>query len=243
MRRMLAMVVLLFAIPGVASAGGGGDISMCPGFSSGGNVSMLDSCFNGVAHFAPTGRVTVTNDGALAHTFTAVDGRFDSGTVEPGEVFEIDLDEPAIIQVFCSLHGTADGSGMAGVLVVGEAEPSPVFAAIDVSAIKQAVSEETQTLEDSVALATQAIGNLSAAQATLRRGLEDDTEAEAAPAPTIVTVPMETPANQPWVPLAAGVAAGLALAALFVAHRPQRRETETELSNRPTGMVVPIEES
>lgn len=243
MRRMLAIVVLLFVIPGVASAGGGGDISMCPGFSSGGNVSMLDSCFNGVAHFAPTGRVTVVNDGELPHTFTAVNGAFDSGTLEPGGVFEIDIDEPAIIEVFCSLHGTADGSGMAGVLVVGEAEPSPVLATIDVSAIKQAVSEETQTLEDSVALATQAIGNLSAAQASLRRGLEDDTEVVAAPAPTIVTVPVETSTNPPWVPLVAGVAAGLAVAALFVAHRPQRRETETGPSNRPTGMVVPIEES
>lgn len=237
MRRMLAIIVLLFVIPGVASAGGGGDISMCPGFSSGGNVSMLDSCFNGVAHFAPTGRVTVSNDGELPHTFTAVDGTFDSGNVEPGGVFEIDLDEPAIIQVFCSLHGTADGSGMAGVLVVGEAEPSPVMAAIDVSAIRQAVSEETETLEDSVALATQAIGNLSAAQATLRRGLEGNTEAGAAPATTIVTVPVATPANQPWVPLAAGVATGLALAALLAAPRPRPRGQ----LGTATGPVVAIE--
>jgi hypothetical protein len=134
MRGMLAMVVLLFVIPGVASAGGGGDISMCPGFSSGGIVSRSTSrrsnrrCRRRMKHWRTP-----------------------------------------------------------------------------------------------VALATQAIGNLSAAQATLRRGLEEDTAAEAAPAPTIVTVPVETQANQPWVPLAAGVATGLALAALLAGPRPRRR--------------------
>lgn len=51
-------------------------------------VSMLDSCFSGTAHFAPTETtITISNDGELAHTFTAVDGSFDSGQLQPGETF------------------------------------------------------------------------------------------------------------------------------------------------------------
>ena len=77
----------LTLIPGVASAGGGGG-SQCPGFATGTTVSMLDSCFSGTAHFAPTETtITISNDGELAHTFTAVDGSFDSGQLQPGETF------------------------------------------------------------------------------------------------------------------------------------------------------------
>jgi hypothetical protein len=246
MRKLLVMVALLIAVPGVAAAGGGGGVlSQCAGFAAGSELSMYDSCFSGVAHFAPTGTVTISNSGALTHTFTAVDGLFDSGQMDAGETFELVLDEPGIYQVFCSLHGTADGSGMAGVLVVGDAEPSPVAASFDVSSIRQTVAEENQALVEAVERQTVALGNLSAAQATLRKGLEVDAEAsgrEVASSPTILTLPAES-TDQPWVPLTTGVAAGLAFAALFVAHRPQQRESESEMSNRTTGMVVPIEES
>ena len=79
MRRLLIVVAVLTLIPGVASAGGGGS-SQCPGFTTGTTVSMLDSCFSGTAHFAPTETtITISNDGALPHTFTAVDGSFGSG--------------------------------------------------------------------------------------------------------------------------------------------------------------------
>ena len=150
MRRLLVIVALLMTVPGVASAGGGGDLSLCSGFATGSNISMLDSCFNGVAHFAPTGTLTVSNDGQMPHTFTAVDGSFSSDQIEPGEVFELTVDEAGIYQVYCSLHGSPDGEGMAGVLVIGEAEPGTVEASVDISAIQQAVADENLALVEAV---------------------------------------------------------------------------------------------
>lgn len=230
MRKLLTAVALLMMIPGVAAAGGGGDISLCPGFATGTTVSMLDSCFSGTAHFAPTGTaLSINNDGLMPHTFTAVDGSFDSGQVQPGETFELTIDEPGVFEVFCTLHGTADGQGMTGVLVVGEAEPGPVSASLNVAAIKEAVAGEGQVVAEALDRQTEAIGNLSAAQGTLRRILEEQipTTDPVSSAPTIVAVPVESSADRVWVPMASGLAAGLALAALVSTHRSRRREAST----------------
>lgn len=122
MRRVLVLTVILIAIPAVAHAGGGGvDRSACPGFGEGTTVVMEDSCFAGTAHFVPSGDpVTVENLGQLPHTLTAVDGSFDTGSVAAGSSAELAIDEPGVYRVFCTLHGTAGGEGMAGVLVVGD---------------------------------------------------------------------------------------------------------------------------
>lgn len=129
MRRLLLVLVLMVA-PGVAHAGGGGvDTSGCAGYSEGTTVSMRDSCFAGTAHFAPSGTpITISNDGVLPHTLTAVDGSFDTGDVGAGQSTELTLTEPGIYRVFCSYHGTAAGEGMAGVVVVGD-PATPVSAA------------------------------------------------------------------------------------------------------------------
>ncbi len=124
MRRMLLALFLVALIPGVASAGGGGGGSLCPGFATGDTVSMLDSCSAGTAHFAPSGApITVQNDGQLPHTITAVDGSFDSGQLQAGASYELNL-EPGVYKVFCTLHGSAEGNGMAGVLIVDESTKS-----------------------------------------------------------------------------------------------------------------------
>lgn len=226
MRRILVTVALVLLLPGVASAGGGGDISLCPGFATGTTLSMLDSCFNGTAHFAPANTaLIISNDGAMAHTFTAVDGTFDSGQVQPGETFELTIDEPGVYEVFCSLHGTADGEGMAGVLLVGEAEPLPVSAAINMDAIKEAVAEDDQEVIEALDRNTLAIGSLRVAQASMEGMLEGQiTTGDNTPNdPAIVTVPVERTSDRIWVPMVSGLAIGLAMAALFVSQRSQRR--------------------
>ncbi len=228
MRKLLIAVAVLTLIPGVASAGGGGNISRCPGFATGTTVSMLDSCFNGTAHFAPADTtITISNDGELPHTFTAVDGSFDSGQVSPGETFEITVDEPGIIQVFCTLHGTAQGQGMAGVLVVGEAEAPPVSAAVDIAAIKQAVAEEDEAMIEAIDRQAKAIANLATVQASLTRGLQQPTVSEdvvVSPAPAIVTVPVDSDTDSPWVALAAGLAVGLSGVAITAAYQSRPRQ-------------------
>ncbi len=124
---LLAVVVaVVVAVPAVALAGGGmRQAGACPGFAEGAEVSMLDGCFDGVAHFAAAGAaLTIVNDGAAPHTYTAVDGSFDTGTMEAGEEFTLDGIAPGVYRVYCTLHGTASGNGMAGVLVVGDPSPS-----------------------------------------------------------------------------------------------------------------------
>ena len=124
MRKLILFVTtaaLALAIAAPALAGGGGHgTARCPGFADGEEIVMLDNCFAGTAHFAPHGeRLTIVNDGQFQHTYTAVDGSFDTGMLQPGDSYEIVMKGPGVFEVFCTLHGTASGDGMAGVLVAG----------------------------------------------------------------------------------------------------------------------------
>lgn len=257
MRKLLTIAAMLVMIPATAYAGGGGGgTSKCAGFDSGITVSMLDDCFEGTAHFAPTDTpLTISNDGEFPHSFTAVDGSFDSGILQPGQTFEVTLEQAGVIQFFCTLHGTAEGQGMAGVLVVGEAEPAPVSAPIDVAAIKQAVAEQNQAIVDGLAVEmseirsidgdiaatldrqNQAIADLADSQTRLtaelvRQQAPSDTAEVTSPA--VIPVPAEPASTDPWIPLITGIAAGLALAAVYIAGRTRPRPETQRSSKVPT---------
>lgn len=192
MRRLMVAAVMVMALPGVAWAGGGVvDTSGCAGYSEGAEVGMLDSCFSGTAHFAPGGTLTVSNDGTLPHTLTAVDGSFDTGTVASGGSAELSIDEPGVYRVFCALHGTAQGEGMAGVLVVGEPTPAATALPADTSVISEAVAAETDRVMQAVESAT----------------------------PQVVTVEGDVDPMQLVVLVMVGLAAGLALSALLTVLR------------------------
>lgn len=197
MRRLLVATAILMVIPAVARAGGGGvDTSGCAGYSEGTEVVMKDSCFAGTAHFAPTDNtITVTNDGQLPHTLTAVDGSFDTGQVTAGSSAQLSVDEPGIYRVFCSLHGTAQGDGMAGVLVVGAAEPASVAAASDTPARSAVVGSDIDEIVPAI-----------------------DGEASA-PVPQVIAVAGEASPSQLVVLLMVGLATGLGLAALLTVLR------------------------
>ncbi len=154
-----------------------------------------------------------------------MDGSFGSGQLEPGETFELTIDQPGVFEVFCTLHGTAQGQGMAGVLVVGEAQPLPVSPPIDIAAIKRAVADEDLAIVEAIDRQSQQIDNLVADQALLMQSLEEETSASetgSTPSPTILTVPVESGTGSIWAALAAGLALGLSVAALVVAHRSRR---------------------
>jgi hypothetical protein len=123
----LALCLTLFALltlspsAALAGGGGGGGGGPCAGFASGAKLIMRDSCFNGVAHFAEAGTtLEIYNEGEYPHSFTAVDGSFDSGVLDRGESVKVTLGEAGMVQVYCVLHGRATGEGMAGLLIVGE---------------------------------------------------------------------------------------------------------------------------
>lgn len=50
--------------------------------------------------------VTVTNDDAAPHTWTADDGSFDSGRLAEGDTFEHTFDTAGEIAVHCEIHPT-----------------------------------------------------------------------------------------------------------------------------------------
>ena len=238
MRRLfLSTAILALAmVPAVAGAGGGGSISLCPAYSSGTTVSVLDSCFNGIAHTAPLGEtLTVSNDGEIPHTLTAVDGSFDTGQLAPGETTTLSFDEAGIYKVFCTLHGSVDGSGMAGLLIVGE--PDPVFAAapIDPQQIKSdvstAVADGNQSLVATVAGHERLLTGLVAGQTALSQKLDRLDSVPETATPIVVSVPEAE--GFTVLAVAAGLGVGLALAALLAVLLRRRFDARQGIRQHP----------
>lgn len=70
--------------------------------------------------------ITWTNTGAAPHTATASDGSWDSGNLDPGQTFSRTFDTPGTYNYYCRYHGTPEGTGMAGTIVVqAQAQPTP----------------------------------------------------------------------------------------------------------------------
>jgi plastocyanin len=62
--------------------------------------------------------ITWKNDGAKPHSATAVDKSFDTAIFQPGEAKSATFDAPGTFKYFCQLHGTPDGNGMVGTVIV-----------------------------------------------------------------------------------------------------------------------------
>ena len=231
MGRLFVAFAILMLTPGVALAGGGGvDPSACPGYAEGTAISMRDSCFVGTAHFAPSGTtITVTNDGGLPHTLTAVNGSFDTGQIAPGSDAQLNVEEPGIYRIFCTLHGTAQGLGMAGVLVVGEAVPSAVAAPIDTSAISAAVASETDEIGAAIEGQQTSLRALNATEARLLVALDQLAELGSDAAPQVISAGEEMSPVSLVVLLVVGLAAGLALSALLTVLRFRVADASTRL--------------
>jgi plastocyanin len=60
------------------------------------------------------------NVGRNPHNVAASDGSFESEILDRGEEYSHTYDTPGIYPFWCTLHGTKDGSGMAGTVVVGD---------------------------------------------------------------------------------------------------------------------------
>ncbi len=73
-------------------------------------ITIASFAFSGVTE-VPAGTVlTVVNDDSTAHTFTADDGSFDSGAIDPGGSAEITLDAPGTYTYACGFHGSMTGT-------------------------------------------------------------------------------------------------------------------------------------
>lgn len=73
-------------------------------------IVISDFAFSGGQDIAVGQRVVVTNTDSASHTWSAVDGSFDSGTLGEGDSFEFTFDEPGTFDYLCNIHPTMTGS-------------------------------------------------------------------------------------------------------------------------------------
>jgi plastocyanin len=114
--RMLAMllVALLAVAPGAAAE---------PRIAATEDVAIVDFAFAPqIIVIEDDSTIVWENTGAVAHTVTAANGRFDSGSLALGDTFEQTFDEPVTLSYFCSIHPF-----MVGTIVVLD---DPIFVPI-----------------------------------------------------------------------------------------------------------------
>jgi plastocyanin len=134
----------------------------CSGDRQGGNfVTMYDNAFNATVVRVPVGvRVKWMNVGKNAHNAVAADGSWSTGhgstrDLAPGAEQDLTFDKPGVYRYYCTYHGTKDGKGMAGVVVVGGAaySPSPrgaVAAVADASGAVRRVPGQYPSIQSAV---------------------------------------------------------------------------------------------
>jgi plastocyanin len=98
----------------------------------GGNfVNMYDNAFNAAVVRVPVGgRVKWMNVGKNVHNAVAADQSWSTSGAKgpdlaPGTEHDVTFTSPGIYRYYCTYHGTPDGKGMAGVVVVGDVAYHP----------------------------------------------------------------------------------------------------------------------
>ena len=74
-------------------------------------VAVVDVAYDPQRIEVPVGTtVDWTNDDPFAHTVTADDGAFDSGTMDAGQIFSHVFDDPGTFDYFCAIHPSMTGT-------------------------------------------------------------------------------------------------------------------------------------
>jgi plastocyanin len=73
-------------------------------------ITIADFAFEGVTEVAVGTTVVVTNTDGASHTWTAVDGSFDSGALGQGDSFEFTFTEPGEFEYACNFHPSMQGT-------------------------------------------------------------------------------------------------------------------------------------
>ena len=109
----LATLVLALAAPALAQSAGGGP----EGYR---HMRAIDNLFSPRIVRVPVGgEVSWGNEGRSVHNVVADDGSFASETLNPGDEFEHEFDEPGAYPFHCTFHG-GPGVGMTGLVLVGD---------------------------------------------------------------------------------------------------------------------------
>lgn len=102
----IALITLLAACSG-SDAGTDSTVAEAPAEA---DITIADFAFSGASSVNVGDTVTVTNEDTLAHTWTEVDGGFDSGNLAQGESFEFTFDEAGEYEFICSIHPEMEGT-------------------------------------------------------------------------------------------------------------------------------------
>jgi len=105
---VLALGLLVVACSGEDSAG----TTEAPAADadSGPNATIAGFSYSGAESASVGDTVEVSNEDSVGHTWTAVDGEFDSGSIGAGETFDFTFDEAGEFDYFCSIHPEMTGT-------------------------------------------------------------------------------------------------------------------------------------
>ena len=93
----------------------GGDVTVTDDGTSaapaeGDTITIADFAFSGITEVAVGTTVVVTNTDGSPHTWTAVDGTFDSGALAQGDTFEFTFTQAGEFAYFCNFHPSMQGT-------------------------------------------------------------------------------------------------------------------------------------
>src|SRR6266566_5035461 len=86
------------------------------------DIEMLDNFYKRDVTRVPAGtRVRFSNGGRAVHNAVAANGGWSTpATIRSGSAATLTLSKPGVYRFYCTFHGTKDGQGMAGTIVVGD---------------------------------------------------------------------------------------------------------------------------
>ena len=112
------LALLALGIPlALAACGGGGNQRR-----GALDIEMLDNFYKRDVTRVPAGtRVRFSNGGRAVHNAVAANGGWSTPlSIQSGDAATVTLSEPGVYRFYCTFHGTSDGQGMAGTIVVGD---------------------------------------------------------------------------------------------------------------------------
>ena len=108
MNRVSRLIAALLAAALLLTACGSDESTTddaAPADGEGAVIEIADFAFSGDFDLSPGQTVEVVNNDSAPHTFTAADGSFDTGTIDPGDSVTFTVpDAEGPIDVFCSIH-------------------------------------------------------------------------------------------------------------------------------------------